>query len=59
MRAPCADVPLPGGRPPPSGETLMSQAAISAGLTGFPSQHYNGVTSWAVERDGEVKHVYA
>jgi sulfane dehydrogenase subunit SoxC len=26
---------------------------------GFPSQHYNGVTSWAVDRRGEVKHVYA
>lgn len=26
---------------------------------GFPSQHYNGPTSWAVERTGEVTHVYA
>src|SRR5262245_13498375 len=26
---------------------------------GFPNQHYNGPTSWAVERSGEVKHVYA
>jgi len=26
---------------------------------GFPSQHYNGPTSWAIERTGEVKHVYA
>jgi sulfane dehydrogenase subunit SoxC len=25
----------------------------------FPSQHYNGPTSWAIERTGEVKHVYA
>jgi sulfane dehydrogenase subunit SoxC len=24
----------------------------------FPSQHYNGPTSWAIERTGEVKHVY-
>src|SRR5689334_17687335 len=36
MRAPSAGVPLPGGRPEPSGSTLMSQAAISAGLIGFP-----------------------
>jgi sulfane dehydrogenase subunit SoxC len=27
--------------------------------TAFPSQHYNGPTSWAVDRTGEVKHVYA
>ncbi|MGH9255918.1 MAG: sulfite dehydrogenase [Vicinamibacterales bacterium] len=26
---------------------------------GFPSQHYNGPTSWAVESSGEVKNVYA
>src|SRR5438105_3907605 len=36
MRAPSAGVPPPGGRPEPSGSTLMSQAAISAGLIGFP-----------------------
>ncbi|HZM47786.1 MAG TPA: sulfite dehydrogenase [Burkholderiales bacterium] len=28
-------------------------------VTAFPAQHYNGPTSWAVERGGEVKHVYA
>jgi sulfane dehydrogenase subunit SoxC len=28
-------------------------------VTGFPSQHYNGPTSWSIERTGEVKHVYA
>ena len=27
--------------------------------TAFPSQHYNGPTSWAVARNGEVTHVYA
>src|SRR6516164_4227345 len=36
MRAPSAGVPLPGGRPVPSGRMLISQAAISAGLIGFP-----------------------
>src|SRR3989442_15448487 len=36
MRAPWAEVPLPGGKPVPSGEMLMSQAAISAGAIGFP-----------------------
>jgi sulfane dehydrogenase subunit SoxC len=28
-------------------------------IMGFPSQHFNGITSWSVERNGEVKHVYA
>src|SRR2546428_316907 len=28
-------------------------------VTAFPSQHYNGPTSWGIERNGEVKHVYA
>jgi len=28
-------------------------------VTGFPNQHYNGPTSWSIERTGEVKHVYA
>src|SRR5215470_18821142 len=36
MRAPSAGVPLPPGSPVPSGRTLISQAAISAGLSGFP-----------------------
>ena len=25
----------------------------------FPSQHYNGTTSWSVDANGEVTHVYA
>src|SRR5262249_46459417 len=36
IRAPSAGVPLPDGRPVPSGRTLISQAAMSAGLIGFP-----------------------
>jgi sulfane dehydrogenase subunit SoxC len=28
-------------------------------VTGFPSQHFNSITSWAVDQKGEVKHVYA
>jgi sulfane dehydrogenase subunit SoxC len=28
-------------------------------LAAFPSQHYNGPTSWSVDAGGEVKHVYA
>ncbi len=25
----------------------------------FPSQHFNAITSWAVDPKGEIKHVYA
>jgi len=28
-------------------------------VLGFPSQHFNGTTSWRVGADGEVTHVYA
>ncbi len=37
------------------GETKAAVTNAAA----FPSQHYNGPTSWAIERTGEVKHVYA
>src|SRR5438270_5338865 len=36
MTAPCADVPLPRGKPSPPGRTLMSHAAISSGVIGSP-----------------------
>ena len=36
------------------GQTRKAVAAAA-----FPNQHYNGVTSWAIESSGEVKHVYA
>src|ERR1700721_1090450 len=35
--APCAGVPLPDGRPLPSGGTLISHFVRSASLMGFPS----------------------
>jgi sulfane dehydrogenase subunit SoxC len=28
-------------------------------VLGFPSQHFNGPTSWRVAANGEVQHVYA
>src|SRR5438046_146547 len=37
MTAPCTAVPLPGGRPVPSGMAAISQAAISASVMGLPS----------------------
>src|SRR5215813_4171863 len=36
MTAPCAAVPLPGGRPAPSGGMLTSHAATSAGVAVRP-----------------------
>jgi sulfane dehydrogenase subunit SoxC len=28
-------------------------------VTAFPNQHFNSITSWAIDTRGEVKHVYA
>jgi sulfane dehydrogenase subunit SoxC len=28
-------------------------------VTAFPNEHYNAITSWSIDRGGEVKHVYA
>jgi sulfane dehydrogenase subunit SoxC len=28
-------------------------------VAAFPNQHFNGMTSWAIDETGEVKHVYA
>jgi sulfane dehydrogenase subunit SoxC len=36
------------------GELKAVQPAMA-----FPNQHFNAITSWAVDRTGEVKHVYA
>src|SRR5580704_18453523 len=43
--APCAAVPLPGGRFLPSGPTLMSHSARSASLTGLPSPGFSWATA--------------
>src|SRR6266436_7026485 len=47
MAAPCVDVPLPGGRPLPSGPMLMSHKASSASLTGLPSPGKSAATAVA------------
>src|SRR5688572_9867926 len=47
--APCAGVPLPGGRPLPSGATLMSHAAMSRSEIGLPSPgEWDVRGAWAV-----------
>jgi len=38
---------------------LRGEAKNVPNVLGFPSQHYNGPTSWQISSDGEVKHVYA
>ncbi len=51
-----------GNMQPTRAEVIAQRGQTKAPVTnaaGFPSQHYNGPTSWAIERTGEVKHVYA
>jgi sulfane dehydrogenase subunit SoxC len=38
---------------------VRGQTAKVPPVTAFPSQHYNGVTSWAINSAGAVSHVYA
>jgi len=38
---------------------VRGQASRVPPVTGFPSQHYNGITSWSVDATGGVRHVYA
>jgi sulfane dehydrogenase subunit SoxC len=35
------------------------QTSKPPSVLGFPSQHFNAITSWAVDAKGEVRHVYA
>src|SRR4051812_12264966 len=47
MSAPCTAVPLPGGKPVPSGMAAISQAAISASVMGLPSFGVSAATATA------------
>jgi sulfane dehydrogenase subunit SoxC len=38
---------------------LRGQTTKVPPVTAFPGQHYNAITSWAIDNKGEVKHVYA
>jgi sulfane dehydrogenase subunit SoxC len=46
---------------PTRAEFVAKRGELKAPLppTAFPNQHFNGITSWGVESNGEVKHVYA
>src|SRR5262245_27827851 len=38
---------------------LRGQTSKPPSVLDFPSQHFNAITSWAVNAQGDVKHVYA
>jgi len=38
---------------------LRGQTSTPPSVLAFPSQHFNAITSWAVNDKGEVRHVYA
>ena len=38
---------------------VRGEAQKVPSVLGFPNQHYNSITSWAIDAKGEVKHVYA
>jgi sulfane dehydrogenase subunit SoxC len=52
-----------GGNVQPTRTDIISRRGQTAkpvtNPLGFPSQHYNGPTSWAIDKAGEVKNVYA
>jgi len=51
-----------GGNVQPTRAQIIAhrgQTSRPPSVLAFPSQHYNGPTSWTVDAKGEVKHVYA
>jgi sulfane dehydrogenase subunit SoxC len=51
-----------GNAQPLRAEFVAARGQTSKPLTtplAFPNQHYNSITSWAIDGKGEVKHVYA
>jgi sulfane dehydrogenase subunit SoxC len=51
-----------GGNVQPTRAEIIAQRGQTSkppSVLAFPSQHFNGVTSWSVDNKGEVKHVYA
>ena len=39
-------------------EMLGETKAPVTNPLGFPNQHYNSLTTWAIDSKGEIKHVY-
>jgi sulfane dehydrogenase subunit SoxC len=50
-----------GNKQPTRAEFVAVRGELKEPLppTAFPNQHFNGITSWAIDAQGEVKHVYA
>src|SRR5438105_4634829 len=51
-----------GGNMQPTRDQLVAlrgQTTKPPAVTDFPSQHFNAITSWAVNAQGDVRHVYA
>ena len=51
-----------GGNVQPTRSQFVAQRGETQkvpNVLGFPNQHYNSLTSWAIDGKGEVKHVYA
>ena len=50
-----------GNAQPTRAEFVAQRGELKAvpPVTAFPNQHFNGITSWAIESNGAVKHVYA
>jgi sulfane dehydrogenase subunit SoxC len=51
-----------GGNVQPTRAEIVAhrgQTSKPPSVLAFPSQHFNGITSWSVDNKGEVKHVYA
>ena len=50
-----------GNAQPTRAEIVARRGETTAvpNVLAFPTQHYNTLTSWGVDRSGEVKHVYA
>ena len=50
------------GNVQPTRAEIVAHRGVAARVPpvlGFPSQHFNGITSWAIDAQGEVRHVYA
>ena len=50
-----------GNAQPTRAEFVAARGELKAPppMTAFPNQHFNAITSWAIDAKGEVKHVYA
>ena len=50
-----------GNVQPTRAEFVAQRGELKAplSLAAFPNQHFNAITSWGIDANGEIKHVYA